>query len=88
MRQEYLYSRRGCWRAVPSGLFISAEEEPPSLDKDPRQPRSGGPTMDITIEGVCYTSQLAQDYFALPSESESQPRSREVLFSQAPSMDT
>lgn len=51
---------------VGGAPFISAEEEPPSLDKDPPQPPRAAPIFDVNAKGVLFTSKLAQHYFGLP----------------------
>lgn len=49
--------------------FVVADEEPPSLEKDPPLPRTVNPIFDVNAKGVYYTSKLAQHYFALPPSS-------------------
>ena len=66
---------------VPGQAFITQDEEPPSLEKDPPQPRSVGLNLDVNAKGVYYTSKLAQHYFALPpsSETKAAPDFRKAL---------
>lgn len=54
---------------LPGADFISQKDESPTLDCDPPEPRLAGPTFDVNIKGVYFTSKLAQHYFALPSTS-------------------
>lgn len=49
--------------------FISPEDKAPTLHDDPPEPRHVGPTLDVNIKGVYFTSKLAQHYFAIPPAS-------------------
>ena len=52
---------------VPGIWFITKDEEPPSLNKDPPEPLRSGLAFDVNAKGVYFTSRLAQHYFALSS---------------------
>lgn len=50
--------------------FVTEDEDPPSLEKDPPLPRSVDFNFDVNAKGMYYTSKLAQHYFALHSSSQ------------------
>lgn len=65
--------------------FISPDEEAPSLDGIPPEPRVSGLTLDVNLKGTYYTAKLAQHYFALPPSDPSTaaggPRKSLILIS-------
>jgi len=54
---------------LPGADFTSPEDEPLMLDKDVPEPLLAGPTFDVNIKRVYFTSKLAQHYFTLLSTS-------------------
>jgi len=66
---------------VSGAWFVTEEDEPPSLEKDPPPPLHSGAAFDVNAKGVYYTTKLAQHYFALPSSSpsHSEPQFRKSL---------
>ena len=45
--------------------FTSPQDGPASLDRDPPLPPLAGPTFDVNVKAVYFTTKLAQYYFAL-----------------------
>lgn len=65
---------------LPGTTFVESQEEAPSLDKDPPEPKLAGPTFDVNAKGVYYTTKLAQHYFALkPKSPDSLPAIRKSV---------
>ena len=54
--------------------FVSEDDEPPSLEKDPPPPALSSLALDVNAKGVFYTSKLAQHYFALPPSPQPSPQ--------------
>ena len=60
---------------VGGQTFVTVDEEPPSLEKDPPLPSSIPLNIDVNAKGAFYTSKLAQHYFALALPSQIRARS-------------
>ncbi len=59
--------------------FIIPNSEPASLDKDPTEPPTVGPVMNVNFKGVYFTSRLSEHYFSLGSASHNISGDRQSL---------
>ena len=58
--------------------FKNSSEEPPSLEKDPKQPTTD--TIDVNLTGLFFTAKLAHYYFRIPSNSpQASPDSKALI---------